>query len=167
MAIVLVGGGARSGKSRYALELATRRGGRLAFIATAEALDDEMARRIALHKVGRGSKFQTIEAPLELAHAVRSTTCDAIVVDCLTLWLSNVMLAESRSIEADMDAMFQAVREQSALVILVTNEVGSGIVPDNALARAFQDHSGAMNQRFASAAHEVYWMVFGQPLRIK
>jgi len=156
---VLVGGGARSGKSRWALERARKCGGRLVFIATAEALDEEMAERIARHRAERDSAFQTIEEPRELARAIRSAQADAIVVDCLTLWLSNG--------SCDVEATIQAAGEQTAEVIFVTNEVGGGIVPDNAMAREFRDRAGVMNQRFAEAADEVYWMVFGQPLRVK
>jgi adenosylcobinamide kinase/adenosylcobinamide-phosphate guanylyltransferase len=159
MAIVLVGGGARSGKSRWALARARRHGGRLVFIATAEALDDEMAERIAKHRKERGDEFLTVEEPLDLARAIRSVNCDAIVVDCLTLWLSNG--------SCDVEQTIVAAKEHTAEVIFVTNEVGCGIVPDNALAREFRDRAGWANQRFAEAADEVYWMVFGQPLRVK
>ncbi|MBZ5634462.1 MAG: bifunctional adenosylcobinamide kinase/adenosylcobinamide-phosphate guanylyltransferase [Acidobacteriia bacterium] len=165
MAIVLVGGGARSGKSRWALDRARKRGGRLVYIATAEALDDEMSTRIAHHKSERGDGFVTVEEPLELARAIRSVECDAMVVDCLTLWLSNLMM---RSSQEKIDETIAAAKEKNVSdVIVVTNEVGCGIVPDNALAREFRDRAGSMNQRFAEAAAEVYWMVFGQPLRVK
>jgi adenosylcobinamide kinase/adenosylcobinamide-phosphate guanylyltransferase len=159
MALVLVGGGARSGKSRWALERARKRGGRLVFIATAEALDDEMSGRILKHRAERGDDFETIEEPRELARAIRSAQGDAIVVDCLTLWLANGM--------GDVEGTIAAVKEHTAETIVVTNEVGCGIVPDNALAREFQDRAGVVNQRFAEAADEVYWMVFGQALRVK
>jgi adenosylcobinamide kinase/adenosylcobinamide-phosphate guanylyltransferase len=159
MALVLVGGGARSGKSRWALDRARKRGGRLVFIATAEALDEEMSARIAKHRAERESAIQTIEEPRELARAIRSAQADAIVVDCLTLWLANVT--------GDVDETIAAAKEQSAEVIVVTNEVGCGIVPENALAREFRDRAGLANQRFADAAGEVYWMVFGQALRVK
>ena len=162
MALVLVGGGARSGKSRWALERARKRGGWMVYIATAEALDDEMSARIAKHRGERESAFQTIEAPLDLAGAIRSLACDAIVVDCLTLWLSNSMNLPDKTEETIAVAL-----ESTADVIVVTNEVGCGIVPENALAREFRDRAGRMNQRFAEAADEVYWMVFGQPLRVK
>jgi adenosylcobinamide kinase/adenosylcobinamide-phosphate guanylyltransferase len=163
MALVLVGGGARSGKSRWALDRARKCGGRLVYIATAEALDEEMSRRIARHRAERGSAFQTIEEPLDLARAIRSSEGDAIVVDCLTLWLSNLMHAsQERTGET-----IAAATEKNAEVIVVTNEVGGGIVPENALAREFRDRAGMMNQRFADAAAEVYWMIFGQPLRVK
>jgi adenosylcobinamide kinase/adenosylcobinamide-phosphate guanylyltransferase len=159
VALVLVGGGARSGKSRWALERARKKGGRLVFIATAEALDDEMATRIAKHRAERGDEFVTVEEPHELARAIRSVEGDAIVVDCLTLWLSNG--------SCDVEQTIVAAKEQTAEVIFVTNEVGCGIVPDNALSREFRDQAGFMNQRFADAADEVYLMVFGRPLRVK
>jgi adenosylcobinamide kinase/adenosylcobinamide-phosphate guanylyltransferase len=159
MALVLVGGGSRSGKSRWALDRARKRGGRLVFIATAEALDEEMSGRIARHRAERGDEFLTVEEPRELAQAIRSVQGDAIVVDCLTLWLANVM--------GDADDVIAAAKSVNALVICVTNEVGCGIVPENALAREFRDRAGVMNQRFAEAADEVYWMVFGQPFKVK
>ena len=164
MAVVLIGGGARSGKSRFALERARREGSNLVFIATAEALDEEMRERIAHHRSQRGEEFRTVEAPVELAAAVRLCDAQAIVVDCLTLWLANIL-------DRDLDAAFadleDAARSSRACVILVTNEVGCGIVPENELARRFRDQAGILNQRMANAAGEVYWMIFGQPLRVK
>ena len=162
VALVLVGGGGRSGKSRWALDRARKCGDRLVYVATAEALDDEMAARIAQHRAERGNEFVTIEAPLDLAGAIRSLACDAIVIDCLTLWLSNSMSLPDKTEETIAVAL-----ESTADVIIVTNEVGCGIVPENALAREFRDRAGRMNQRFAEAADEVCWMVFGQPLRVK
>lgn len=163
MALVLVGGGARSGKSRWALDRARKCGGRLVYIATAEALDEEMSRRIARHRAERGSAFQTIEEPLDLARAIRSSEGDAIVVDCLTLWLSNLMHAsQERTGET-----IAAATEKNAEVIVVTNEVGGGIVPENALAREFRDRAGTLNQEAAERAAAVYWMVFGIPLKVK
>lgn len=159
VALILVGGGARSGKSRWALERARKRGGRLVYIATAEALDQEMADRIARHRAERGADFETVEEPRELAQAIRSAPGDAIVVDCLTLWLANVV--------GDVEEVIVAAVESRGEVICVTNEVGCGIVPENALAREFRDRAGWMNQRFAEAAGEVYWMIFGQALRVK
>ena len=163
MALILVGGGARSGKSRWAVDRARKRGGRLVYIATAEALDEEMAVRIARHRSERGDEFVTVEEPLDVARAIRSAEGNAIVVDCLTLWLSNMMHASQ---DQTQDAI-AAAQASSALVIVVTNEVGCGIVPENALAREFRDRAGVMNQRFAEAADEVYWMVFGQALKVK
>jgi adenosylcobinamide kinase / adenosylcobinamide-phosphate guanylyltransferase len=164
MAVVLIGGGARSGKSRFALDRARREGTKLVFIATAEARDEEMRRRIEQHRAHRGPEFVTLEAPIELPAAIRSAACDAVVVDCLTLWLANIL---DRDIDAATSDLEEAARSNHACVILVTNEVGCGIVPDNALAREFRDRAGILNQRMAGAASEVYWMVFGQPLRVK
>ncbi len=169
MAVVLVGGGARSGKSRFALERArregsVREGSRLTFIATAEAGDEEMRKRIEQHRARRGPDFVTIEAHVDLPGAIRAADADAIVVDCLTLWLANIL---DRDIDAATRDLEDAARSSRACVILVTNEVGCGIVPDNALAREFRDRAGILNQRMAEAAAEVYWMVFGQALRVK
>jgi adenosylcobinamide kinase/adenosylcobinamide-phosphate guanylyltransferase len=168
VAIILIGGGARSGKSRHALELARRRGPRLIFLATAQTFDEEMAARVVKHRAERGADFSTIEEPLEIAEVIRAThEADAIVLDCLTLWLSNIMLTFGRNVDAEIEKLIQAAQASQTTVIAVTNEVGCGIVPDNALSRDFRDHSGVLNQRVAAAAGEVYWMVFGQPLRVK
>jgi adenosylcobinamide kinase/adenosylcobinamide-phosphate guanylyltransferase len=167
MAVILVGGGARSGKSRYALEKALAIAGTRAFIATAEASDDEMADRIRRHQGERGGEFVTIEAPLELARAIAEVRFDVVIVDCLTLWLSNLMFA-NRNFDAETSALINAAQAAAGIVIFVTNEVGSGIVPtDNALSREFRDHAGILNQRIAAMAGEVYFMVFGQALRVK
>src|SRR5271168_4447046 len=125
MAVILVGGGARSGKSRHALELARKRGSRLLFLATAEAFDEEMAARIAKHRAERGAEFSTVEEPLDIAAAIRnSTDADAIVVDCLTLWLSNIMLTFGRDVDTEIEKLIQAAQSSPAAVIAVTNEVG-------------------------------------------
>jgi adenosylcobinamide kinase/adenosylcobinamide-phosphate guanylyltransferase len=164
VSIVLVGGGARSGKSRHALSLARATGSRLAFIATATAGDEEMRDRIALHREERGPEFTTFEEPLEAGKLLGliGPRFDAIVLDCLTLWLSNVMFQTG-----EMPGLIEAAAQCPAKVILVTNEVGCGIVPENALAREFRDRAGRLNQQAAEAAVEVYWMVFGIPLRVK
>jgi adenosylcobinamide kinase/adenosylcobinamide-phosphate guanylyltransferase len=167
VAIILVGGGARSGKSRYALELARLRGPRLVFLATAEPLDREMEERIAKHRADRAPEFTTIEEPLKIADAIRDANADAIVVDCLTLWLSNVMLSFGHDVDAETEEVLAAVRKSAAAVILVTNEVGCGIIPETTLGRDFRDRAGILNQRVAAVADEVYWMVFGHPLRVK
>ena len=169
MAIILIGGGARSGKSSHALMLARQRGSRLAFIATAEAHDDEMQSRIASHREDRGEKFETVEAPIDLVRALECSIgkFDAIIVDCLTLWLTNLLLDGTRDIEAETRAMLAAGNANGALVVLVTNEVGCGIVPENPLARKFRDLAGRMNQTAAEAASQVYWMVFGCPMKVK
>jgi adenosylcobinamide kinase/adenosylcobinamide-phosphate guanylyltransferase len=140
--------------------------GSRAFVATAQAFDDEMAARIARHKRERGAEFTTIEEPLELARVIATSTFDAMLVDCLTLWLTNVMLA-GRDCEAEADALARAAKAAAGTVIFVTNEVGCGIVPENALAREFRDRAGFLNQRIASIADEVHFMAFGLPLRMK
>jgi adenosylcobinamide kinase/adenosylcobinamide-phosphate guanylyltransferase len=165
VAVILIGGGARSGKSRYALQKALAIEGRRVFVATAEPLDDEMTSRIARHKADRGAEFETIEEPLDLASVIAGAF-DAMVVDCLTLWLSNLMFA-GKDCDLEMEALIAAAQAARGTVIFVTNEVGSGIVPDNALAREFRDRAGTLNQRIAAIAQEVYFMAFGQPLRVK
>jgi adenosylcobinamide kinase/adenosylcobinamide-phosphate guanylyltransferase len=167
VAIALVGGGARSGKSRYALDLARGRGGPLTFLATARPHDSEMEARIARHRAERGDEFTTIEEPLEIAGVLREAQAGVIVVDCLTLWLSNVMLTFGRDVDADIEAVVNAARRSPAPVIMVTNEVGCGSVPESTLGRDFRDRAGVLNQRVAAAAGEVHWMVFGYPLRVK
>lgn len=169
MSCVLIGGGSRSGKSRFALEYALRYTLPLGFIATAEARDDEMRARVASHRAERGSKFETVEEPIHVARAVRESGSrfGAIVVDCLTLWLSNLMFSGVEDPRAATAHLLLAAAESPAVVLLVTNEVGCGIVPENALARRFRDLAGTMNQQAAAAAAEAYWMAFGLPLRVK
>ena len=168
MALILVGGGARSGKSRHALGLARRRGPRLAFVATAQALDAEMEERIARHRAEREAAFTTFEEPFTVSALLRRIggDFDAIIVDCLTLWVSNHLLAGSDP-EDHGQGLVEAAAQAPAAVILVTNETGCGIVPENALARQFRDAAGRINQSAAERAVEVYWMVFGVPLRVK
>ena len=168
MAIILIGGGSRSGKSAKALQLARERGRRLGFIATAQALDHEMRERIGAHREERGPDFTTIEEPVHLAAAItrHARDYDALVVDCLTLWLNNIDLTDPSNLTAALIEA-AALASPSSKVILVTNEVGCGIVPENAAARRFRDEAGKLNQRIAEAAAEVYWMVFGCALRLK
>jgi adenosylcobinamide kinase / adenosylcobinamide-phosphate guanylyltransferase len=168
VALILVGGGARSGKSRHALTLARERGSNLAFVATAQALDAEMEERIARHRAERDRSFTTFEEPLAVAGLLERIggSFDAILVDCLTLWVSNHLLA-GRDPEALSADLVEAAAGAPAAVILVTNETGCGIVPENALARRFRDAAGNVNQAAATRAIEVYWMVFGVPLRVK
>jgi adenosylcobinamide kinase/adenosylcobinamide-phosphate guanylyltransferase len=162
---ILVGGGSRSGKSRFALELARARGKRLGFIATAQAFDDEMRGRIDAHKRERGPDFETMEEPVDLVAALEmSRGFDVMVIDCLTLWISNLMMSDRA---VPIEALMDAVCRDGLLAILVTNEVGCGIVPENELARRFRDAAGHVNQVAASRAQEVYWMAFGIPLRLK
>ena len=165
--MILVGGGSRSGKTRFALDLAAGLGSRLLFVATAELLDEEMRCRAAAHQAERGARFDTVEAPRELPQAVREHggRYDAVVIDCLTLWVSNLMLGGVEDLRPHGDDLAAACSGRP--VVLVTNEVGSGIVPENALARRFRDEAGWMNQRMAAAADTVYWVVFGCPLKVK
>jgi adenosylcobinamide kinase/adenosylcobinamide-phosphate guanylyltransferase len=163
--LTLVLGGARSGKSRYAESLVTSTSPPWAYVATAQAQDTEMAERIAHHQARRGG-WQTIEAPHDLAAAIDAAPAAALLVDCLTLWLSNRMLAEA-DIEAETGEMEAALARRNALTVLVSNEVGSGIVPDNALARRFRDLQGRLNQRIAARANRVVLVVAGLPLVVK
>ncbi|MFN3522481.1 MAG: bifunctional adenosylcobinamide kinase/adenosylcobinamide-phosphate guanylyltransferase [Phenylobacterium sp.] len=169
MAWTLVLGGARSGKSAYArreAEAAPRRG-RLVMIATAEAHDSEMAERIARHRAERDAAWATLEAPRDLAGAVCGLAPDDVaVVDCLTLWLSNLMLDEA-DVGANLARLASALSASPARLLVVSNEVGQGIVPDNALARRFRDEAGFMHQRLAAAADRVVLVVAGLPLVLK
>ena len=170
MAVVLVGGGARSGKSRFALDYIRKRRSSGVFIATGEARDDEMHERIRRHRAERGDFWTTLEEPLELTSAITDQDTDnkSVLVDCLTLWLSNVLLDPARDEEAEIDRLQQAIADwRGGDLVLVTNEVGCGIVPDNALARRFRDLAGRLNQSLAATADQVYWMVFGVALAIK
>ena len=167
MAIILVTGGARSGKSARAESRARGFPGRPVYIATAEALDAEMSERIARHRARRGSEWIEREAPLALVEALDETDGGgARLIDCLTLWLSNLMHA-NRDWSQEASRLAQALGCQRSPVVLVTNEVGSGIVPDNALARAFRDAAGLTNQMIAKAADEVELVVAGLPMRVK
>ncbi|SKB97539.1 bifunctional adenosylcobinamide kinase/adenosylcobinamide-phosphate guanylyltransferase [Sphingopyxis flava] len=161
-------GGARSGKSRYAQARAEAIAGRHIFIATAQAHDAEMRDRIARHRADRDERWQTVEAPHDLAAAIDAANgADAIVlVDCLTIWISNLMLAEA-DIEAATRALCEAIGRFEGQLILVANEVGLGIVPDNALARRFRDEAGRTNQAVAAAVREVQMIFAGLPQRLK
>ena len=161
--VSLILGGARSGKSARALALATA--APRTFLATAEALDAEMADRIARHKAERGAGWRLVEAPLDLAPAVAGHRAGSLVVDCLTLWLSNLMHA-GRDPAAETAALVEALRD-AGRVILVSNEVGLSIAPENALARAFRDEQGRLNQRVAAAADHVEFVAAGLPLLLK
>ena len=167
MAIILITGGARSGKSVRAEARARAFAGKPVYIATAEALDAEMADRIARHRARRGNEWLERETPLELVAALGETDGGgARLVDCLTLWLSNLLHA-GRDWTSATAALADALARQRSPVVLVTNEVGLGIVPDNALARRFRDAAGIMNQTIARAADEVEFVVAGLPVRIK
>ena len=170
MPIILIGGGARGGKSRFALDYASAPSQRRAFVATAEARDDEMRERIRAHQAARGSDWTTIEEPRDLANvlASRAKEFDLLLIDCVTLWLSNILLDAARDTETEIRRLLDVLDEPpNATVILVTNEVGCGIVPENDLAREFRDLAGRLNQELARRADQVYWMVFGIPLEVK
>ena len=167
MTFTLVLGGARSGKTAFAQAQAEAAALRPTLIATAQAFDDEMRTRIDRHRAERGDRWTTIEAPMDLTGALAGLTADdAVVVDCLTLWLSNLMHAEI-DIGASVRDLVIALAACPARVWLVGNEVGQGIVPDNALARRFRDEAGWMHQRLAAAADAVFRIVAGLPLRLK
>jgi adenosylcobinamide kinase/adenosylcobinamide-phosphate guanylyltransferase len=167
MTVTLVLGGARSGKSCYAESLVTALPPPWAFVATAEIHDEEMRRRIAEHRARRREGWHTLEAPLDIVGALRSAPAGApVLVDCLTLWLSNLMLGDY-DIAAAVDDLARALGEFAAPVAVVSNELGLGIVPDNALARHFRDEHGRMNQRIAEVADTVVFMVAGMPMPVK
>lgn len=167
MPIIFVTGGARSGKSRLAEARARGFGGVPVYIATAEALDEEMAARIARHRAERGPGWITREAPLDLPAALAATEGQgARLIDCLTLWLSN-LLHHGHDWEAEAERLTAALAAARSPVVLVSNEVGLGIVPENALARRFRDAAGIVNQKVAAVADEVILAVAGLPLRVK
>jgi len=165
--LTLVLGGARSGKSRYAESLITAHPPPWVYVATAEALDDEMRARIADHRARRGADWRVVEAPRDLAGALMGLgEGGAVLVDCLTLWLTNLMLADA-DLESESTRLQTALADIAVPVVLVSNEVGFGIVPDNALARRFRDAQGWLNQRMAAVAARVVLMVAGLPLVVK
>jgi adenosylcobinamide kinase/adenosylcobinamide-phosphate guanylyltransferase len=168
--LALILGGARSGKSRYAENLIAALPPPWqppwAYVATAEAGDGEMAERIGAHRARRGPQWQTIEAPRDLAAALKASEKMPVLVDCLTLWLSNLMLAEA-DIDLEMARLDRALAAARAPVVLVANEVGSGIVPDHPLGRRFRDLQGILNQRIAARADHVVLVVAGLPLALK
>jgi adenosylcobinamide kinase/adenosylcobinamide-phosphate guanylyltransferase len=167
---ILITGGARSGKSRYAEQRAGELGGRRLYIATAEAKDNEMAQRIAEHKLRRGDEWRTIEEPFELSSALlaqRGRT-DCALVDCVTLWLSNLLLHRDAEFAGEnVEQLVETLPRLDFHIVLVTNEVGWGIVPENALARQFRDLAGWANQQIAAAADEVILAVAGVPMIVK
>jgi adenosylcobinamide kinase / adenosylcobinamide-phosphate guanylyltransferase len=164
--LTVVLGGARSGKSRYAERLIAAWPPPWIYVATAEAGDAEMVERIDLHRQRRGKDWQTVDAPHDLADALEATADAPVLVDCLTLWLSNRMLAGA-DLEAETARLEAALAGRRRPVVVVSNEVGCGIVPDNALARRFRDLQGCLNQRLAACAGRVILMVAGVPLVVK
>jgi adenosylcobinamide kinase/adenosylcobinamide-phosphate guanylyltransferase len=168
--IVLVGGGVRSGKSAFALELAHRLGKRRAFIATATAFDDEMKSRIERHRHERRDEFTTVEEPLDLAGALDTVVAhDVVVIDCLTLWLSNLLLHQepTDAILARADVLVGVLEKRRFHVVLVTNEVGMSVHPPTPIGRTFVEVAGWTHQRIARVADEIYLAVLGTTLKIK
>lgn len=168
--IVLITGGARSGKSLYALALA-KEFDRKTFIATAQAFDKEMVARIAKHKQDRDASFSLIEEPLDLSGALKSASqvSDVIIVDCLTLWVSNLLHNQNSMYtnETRIESLVQSLKGSYCKIIIVTNEVGMGIIPDNELSRQYRDLLGMINHRIAMIADQVVLMVCGIPVIIK
>lgn len=169
--IVYICGGARSGKSSFALMLAKKKKGRVAFIATGEPKDKEMKERIAQHRLNRPKTWTTFEEPAELAGLINrlGTRFQVILIDCLTLWVSNLLLEKTshETIAQEAARLIGALRKTKATAIIVTNEVGLGIVPNNRLARDFRDIAGRVNQLIASESDEVYFMISGIATKIK
>jgi len=169
---IFVLGGCRSGKSSYALEMSQKfSGDNKVFIATCIPHDDEMKQRVARHQEERSQAWETVEAPLLLPEAVteKSRTADTIIIDCLTLWVSNLLMesADSEKIEMHISRLTEAIENSQCPLVLVSNEVGHGIVPENKLARQFRDLVGFVNQAVAGCADKVIWTVAGIPMRIK
>ena len=169
--IIFITGGARSGKSRFAEELARRFSGPKAYLATAQALDEEMAERIRRHRENRPADWHTLEEPIKVAGCIEEERdrFNLILLDCLTLWVSNLMMAgwDGARILDEGSRLLDACRNARGSLILVGNEVGMGIVPENAQARLFRDLSGFIQQKVAREADEVYFMVSGLPMKIK
>jgi adenosylcobinamide kinase/adenosylcobinamide-phosphate guanylyltransferase len=175
-ALTFILGGARSGKSRFAQQLAARLGRRVTFVATAEARDEEMRLRIEEHRRARPEHWRTVEMPLRAAQAVRAAMSDSevVVLDCLSLLVSNLLLAAeedpaaaAQAVETEISALVEAAAAGPARSIIVSNEVGMGVVPAYPLGRVYRDLLGWANARVAKASGEVYWMVAGLPVEIK
>src|SRR5512139_1086716 len=170
--VVFITGGARSGKSSFALREASLISGRKVFIATAQPTDNEMKERIERHQRDRGLGWETLEEPLRVSKAIEemSERYDVLILDCLTIWLSNVMWSGSDA-ELEIENLVLSIKRflgnPSAMLFIVSNEVGMGIVPENEMARKFRDLAGRLNQKVAEVSGEVYWTVSGIPLKIK
>lgn len=175
--IIFITGGARSGKSKFALKKANSINGKKVYIATAEPLDEEMKERIERHKKERGEDWLTIEKSIKISPLIRELKekYDVILLDCLTLWLSNLMVA-GKGLSEETEEFVTTLRDfinpstfslKSSTLLIVSNEVGMGIVPENEVARRFRDMAGLLNQRVGEVAHEVYLLVSGIPLKLK
>lgn len=170
--LILILGGARSGKSAYALRLGERYPEPRAFLATAEALDEEMAERIAAHRRSRPSSWETVEEPLKVVETLRGLDerYRVIVLDCLTLWLSNLLglhQGDEAKVKAESQRFVEGIGRLSTPLLIVSNEVGMGVVPERHLARSFRDLVGFINERLAGLADEVYVLFAGLPLKLK
>jgi adenosylcobinamide kinase/adenosylcobinamide-phosphate guanylyltransferase len=170
--VILITGGARSGKSAYALRLGEALEGNRAFLATCLPLDEEMRERIEHHRGTRGDHWETFEEPIDICHRISKLgpLYEVILLDCLTLWLSNLIDdfgQGSDGIETELRKLEILCGDIKGTLIIVSNELGLGIVPANPLARYFRDLAGSANQRFARAADEFYFMISGIPLRVK
>ncbi|WP_431308182.1 bifunctional adenosylcobinamide kinase/adenosylcobinamide-phosphate guanylyltransferase [Deinococcus arenicola] len=167
--ILYVTGGARSGKSSFAEARAAASGQSVTYLATAQAFDTEMTERIGRHRADRPVAWTTVEEPLDVPQAVRDASTPTLLLDCLSLWVSNMLLSDwtDEAMLAAADSLLNAARTRSGLTVLVSNEVGQGIVPDNALARRYRDVLGWVNQRCAAASDEAVLLVSGLPLQLK
>lgn len=166
----LISGGVRSGKSAFALRWSSSRGERRVFVATAQVFDDEMRQRAQDHQRERGEQFRTLECPFELEDTLRALTdVDVVVIDCLTLWLTNLLLTDVpvAVIEQRVKALADVLRAAPFDSIIVSNEVGMGIVPENALARVFRDVAGRAHQTLAVHSNELYFATMGTILRLR
>ena len=166
--VTFVIGGARSGKSSFALKEGSALAGKKAYVATAEALDAEMKARIEKHREERSEEWITFEEPLNIARLIEDIheKYDVVIIDCLTVWLSNLMMND-KNVEKEIGSFCSALDSQRSTLFIVSNELGMGIVPDNELARRFRDIAGAMNQKIASLADNVYLVTAGIPVKIK
>ncbi len=169
---IFILGGARSGKSRFALELGKQQTGTKIYLATAEPRDAEMSTRIKQHQQERSADWETVEEPLHLSETLQALEgrADVILIDCLTLWLSNLMMDKRQSdqiLSQEIDPFIDSVAKRNTTIIAVSNEVGQGIVPADPLARRFRDLSGLLHQKYAAIAEDVYFMTAGIPQKIK
>ena len=169
--VILITGGCRSGKSRYALNYADQHFSKKLYLATCEVLDEEMARRVENHKKMRGREWQTVEEPIEIIDKIRQygNEVEVVLMDCLTLWLSNLLLKwdDDSKIMEEIDRFTHTIKGSQTSLILVSNEVGMGIVPADPLSRRFRDLTGIANQKIAEMADTVIFMVSGIPLFLK
>jgi adenosylcobinamide kinase/adenosylcobinamide-phosphate guanylyltransferase len=169
--VIFITGGCRSGKSRYALDYANRHFSKKLYLATCEVLDQEMAQRVENHKKMRGPEWQTVEEPLEVVEKVRryGDEAEVVLLDCITLWLSNLLLKwdDDSKVTGEVDRLIETLKKSQTSFLIVSNEVGMGIVPADPLSRRFRDLSGTANQRIAEVADTLILMVSGLPIFLK